>query len=72
MALEAQEQTFSKQEDDDGTSPHKEDDNQKKKLAVRLLTYIPGKTLYSVRPWTIKHFFQCGRLLAEFIEELKV
>ena len=71
MALEPQDQEISRvAEDDEGS-------NQtivktKKKLAVRLLTFIPGKTLYSVRPWTTKHFYQCGRLLAQFIEELKV
>ena len=44
----------------------------KKKLAVRLLTFIPGKTLYSVRPWTTEHFYQCGRLIAQFMVALKV
>ena len=44
----------------------------KKKLAVRLLTFIPGKTLYSVRPWTTGHFYQCGRLIAQFMVALKV
>ena len=65
MALEPQEQN-----DNDNTK--QENGNQKKKLAVRLLTFIPGKTLYSVRPWTTSHFYQCGRLLAQFMEELKV
>ena len=45
---------------------------EKKKLAVRLLTFIPGKTLYSVRPWTTEHFYQCGRLIAQFMVALKV
>ena len=44
----------------------------KKKLAVRLLTFIPGNTLYSVRPWTTEHFYQCGRLIAQFMVALKV
>ena len=44
----------------------------KKKLAVRLLTFIPGKTLYSVHPWTTEHFYQCGRLIAQFMVALKV
>ena len=44
----------------------------KKKLAVRLLTFIPGKTLYNARPWTTEHFYQCGRLIAQFMVALKV
>ena len=44
----------------------------KKKLAVRLLTFIPGKTLYNARPWTTDHFYQCGRLIAQFMVALKV
>ena len=71
MALEPQDQEISKDaEDEEGSN--QENVKTKKKLAVRLLTFIPGKTLYSVRPWTTKHFNQCGRLLAQFIEELKV
>ena len=44
----------------------------KKEHAVRLLTYIPGKTLYEIRPWTAKHFYQCGKHLAELTSALKV
>jgi len=70
MALEPQDQEISRDaEDEEGSN--QENVKTKKKLAVRLLTFIPGKTLYSVRPWTTKHFYQCGRLLAQFIEELK-
>ena len=65
MALEPQEKN-----ENDNTK--QENGNQKKKLAVRLLTFIPGNTLYSVRPWTATHFYQCGILLAKFMEELKV
>ena len=43
-----------------------------KKHAVRLLTFIPGKTLYEVRPWTAKHFYQCGKHLGEIASALKV
>ena len=66
MALEPQEQSLI-----EGLE-NQENENKKKKLAVRLLTFIPGKTLYSIRPWTPRHFYQCGRLLAQFMEELKV
>ena len=45
---------------------------EKKKHAVRLLTFIPGKTLYEVRPWTAKHFYQCGKHLGEIASALKV
>jgi len=55
----------------DETKSSKKVQEKKKKLAVRLLTFIPGKTLYAVRPWTTKHFYQCGRLLAQFMVALK-
>ena len=66
MALEPQEQNLTE------SLTNQENGNDNKKLAVRLLTFIPGKTLYSIRPWTPIHFYQCGRLLAQFMEELKV
>ena len=66
MALEPQEQNLTE------SLTNQENGNDNKKLAVRLLTFIPGKTLYSIRPWTPRHFYQCGRLLAQFMEELKV
>lgn len=31
---------------------------------VRLLRFIPGKTLYEVDTWTKEHFFQCGEFVA--------
>ena len=42
------------------------------KHAVRLLTFIPGSTLYQIRPWTAKHFNQCGKLLANLTLAIKV
>jgi len=38
---------------------------------VRLLKFIPGKTLYQVDPWTTQHFFQCGSLAAKMDQALK-
>lgn len=38
---------------------------------VRLLKFIPGKTLYQVDPWTHQHFFQCGSLAARMDNALK-
>jgi hydroxylysine kinase len=31
---------------------------------VRVLTFIPGKILYDISPWTTEHFFQAGRFMA--------
>ena len=35
------------------------------KNIVRLLRFIPGKTLYEVDPWTPAHFSQCGEFIAK-------
>lgn len=32
---------------------------------VRLMRFIPGKTLWEVEPWTPAHFCQCGQFIAE-------
>jgi len=31
---------------------------------VRLLKFIPGKTLYEIDTWTAEHFYQCGEFIA--------
>ena len=50
-----------------------EDESQDiKKHAVRLIIFIPGKTLYAIRPWTTTHFYQVGKLLAQMTLALKV
>ena len=51
---------------------NKDESQDKKKHAVRLITFIPGKTLYAIRPWTTTHFYQCGKLLAQLMVALKV
>ena len=35
------------------------------KNIVRLLKFIPGKTLWEVDPWTPTHFLQCGQFIAK-------
>ena len=35
------------------------------KNIVRLLKFIPGKTLWDVEPWTPAHFWQCGQFIAK-------
>ena len=35
------------------------------KNIVRLLRFIPGKTLWDVEPWTPAHFWQCGQFIAK-------
>lgn len=50
----------------------RDESQDKKKHAVRMITFIPGQTLYAIRPWTTKHFYQCGKLLAQLMAALKV
>ena len=38
---------------------------------VRLLRFIPGKTLYEVDTWTKEHFYQCGEFVAKMDLSLK-
>ncbi len=33
------------------------------RFLVRVLTFLPGRTLLSLGEWTEKHFFQCGQLV---------
>jgi len=38
---------------------------------VRMLTFLPGKTLYEVSPWTAELFFQAGQFIGEMDEAWK-
>ncbi len=40
-------------------------------FVVRVLKFLPGKTLYEVDPWTTEHFFQCGTFVAQMDTHLK-
>ena len=41
-----------------------EGDSEEEPCVVRILTFLPGKTLYEVSPWTPDLFYQAGQFIA--------
>lgn len=41
------------------------DTNNKKQHIVRLLKFVPGKTLYEIDPWLPRHFYEAGQFVAK-------
>ena len=47
------------------------DDTKKSWHIVRLLKFIPGKTLYNIEPWLPRHFYEAGIFAAKMDMSLK-
>ncbi|TRY69968.1 hypothetical protein TCAL_02332 [Tigriopus californicus] len=51
-----------------------DDDLEEKPMGrnmIRVLRFIPGKTLYEIDPWTVDNFFQCGQYVGRMDQSLK-
>ena len=48
-----------------------DEDEEEEPCVVRILTFLPGKTLYEVSPWTPELFHQAGQFIANMNVALK-